>query len=86
MSVATVADLLLPVYSGRMVDSVTSSGPHRAEGLHSAIHAIVVMAILAAILTVARHIAWFIQIRLNLRLMVRLGSDAFWRVQRFSTD
>ena len=86
MVVATAADLLLPVFSGQLVDAVVSHGVARAQALHAAVQAIVVMAALGAILTAARYLAFLGIIRLTLRLMSRMASDAFWRVQRFSTD
>ena len=81
MALATVADLLLPVYSGRLVDAVAS---HSA--LHAAVRAIIIMALLGFVLMAARYLAFLGIIRLTLRIMSRMASDAFWRVQRFSTD
>jgi len=86
MAMATVADLLLPVFSGRLVDAVASHNTARAQAFHLALQAIVMMAVLGAILMIGRHLAMLGIIRLTLRLMSRFASDAFWRVQRFSTD
>jgi ATP-binding cassette, subfamily B, bacterial len=86
MAVATVADLFLPVFSGRLVDAIASHNPVRAQAFHTAVQAVVVMTVLGAILMAARHLAMLGIIRLTLRLMSRLASDTFWRVQRFSTD
>jgi ATP-binding cassette subfamily B protein len=85
MTVATVADLFLPVYSGRLVDAIASHLAH-AAALHEAVRAIALMAALGAVLIAARHAAFLGIIRLTLRLMSRFAGDAFWRVQRFSTD
>jgi len=86
MAVATVADLLLPVFSGRLVDAIASHNAVRAQAFHAALQAIVAMAVLGVILMAGRHLAMLGIIRLTLRLMSRFASDAFWRVQRFSTD
>jgi ATP-binding cassette subfamily B protein len=86
MAVATVADLLLPVFSGRLVDAIASHDDARAQAFHAAVQAIIIMAILGAVLMAARYLAMLGIIRLTLRLMSRFASDAFWRVQRFSTD
>jgi ATP-binding cassette, subfamily B, bacterial len=86
MTVATVADLLLPVYSGRLVDAIATHSAHHVPSLHAALRAIVIMAVLGFILMAARYFAFLGIIRLTLRLMSRMASDAFWRVQRFSTD
>ncbi|WP_255460649.1 ABC transporter ATP-binding protein [Edaphobacter albus] len=84
MAIATCADLWLPVYSGRLIDALTISV--RTQAIHSALHAVLLMVILGALLVAGRHIAISAIIRLTLRLMSRFASDAFWRVQRFSTD
>ena len=86
MTVATVADLFLPVFSGRLVDAIAAHATVRTAGLQTAMQAIAVMAGLGAVLMAARYAALIGIIRLTLRLMSRFASDAFWRVQRFSTD
>jgi ATP-binding cassette, subfamily B, bacterial len=86
MTVATAADLLLPVFSGRLVDAVASHSSVRAASLSLAGRAIAAMAGLGAVLLIARYMAFMGIIRLTLRLMSRFAGDAFWRVQRFSTD
>ncbi|MGC2637536.1 MAG: ABC transporter ATP-binding protein, partial [Acidobacteriaceae bacterium] len=86
MTAATLADLLLPIYSGRLVDAVASPSIARQHALASAVLAIAAMAVLGGILMIARYFALIAIIRLTLRLMTRMASDAFWRVQRFSTD
>ncbi len=86
MSVATAADLLMPVYAGRLVDAIANHAALRSLALRGAVNAIVMMALLGAVLAVLRYAALVGIIRLTLRLMSRFASDAFWRVQRFSTD
>jgi ATP-binding cassette subfamily B protein len=85
MAVATCADLLLPVFSGRLVDAV-ATGAARASALRAAGYAIAAMAGLGAVLALSRYLAFLGIVRLTVRLMTRMASDAFWRVQRFSTD
>lgn len=86
MIVATAADLLMPVYSGRLVDALATHGTVHSLALRGAVRAIVMMAILGVVLTVLRYVALAGIIRLTLRLMSRFAGEAFWRVQRFSTD
>ena len=86
MSAATVADLLLPVFSGRLVDAIAARSAAHTQGLHAAVNAIAIMAALGFVLMAARYFAMLAIIRLTLRLMSRFASDAFWRVQRFATD
>jgi ATP-binding cassette subfamily B protein len=66
--------------------TVASHSSARAASLGLAARAIAVMAGLGAVLLIARYAAFMGIIRLTLRLMSRFASDAFWRVQRFSTD
>ena len=86
MTVATAADLLMPVYSGRLVDAVASHAIARTQAFHAAVLAITMMAVLGIILMAGRYLAFLSIIELTLRLMSRFARDAFWRVQRFSTD
>src|SRR5579863_4073569 len=86
MMVATGADLLMPVYSGKLVDSLATQGTVHPTALHNAMFAIAMLALLGLILTVLRYVAVAGIIRLTLRLMSRFASAAFWQVQRFSTD
>jgi ATP-binding cassette subfamily B protein len=86
MAAATVADLFLPVFSGRMIDAITPQSAAREHALHSALLAVGGMAVLGAALIASRHLAFRATSGLTTRLMSRVASDAFWRVQRFSTD
>src|SRR6202453_5092458 len=86
MVVATIADLFMPVFAGRMVDAVAMhAGTHR-QALHAALSALVTMLLLGGILVAGRHLSLMGISRLTIRLMARLAGDAFYRVQRFSTD
>jgi ATP-binding cassette subfamily B protein len=86
MTVATIADLFMPVFAGRMVDAVAlHAGTHR-EALRSALSALITMLALGAVLVTGRHLAMMAICRLTIRLMSRVAGDAFYRLQRFSTD
>ena len=86
MMTATGADLLMPVYSGKLVDALASQGASHSAAMRAAVLAIAVMALLGLLMTAVRYTALAAMIRLTLRLMSSLASEAFWRVQRFSTD
>jgi ATP-binding cassette subfamily B protein len=85
MIVATVADLFMPVFAGRLVDAV-STRAHSLHVLHAALWALGSMAALGLILVAGRYFALVGICYLTSRLMSRFARDAFWRVQRFSTD
>jgi ATP-binding cassette subfamily B protein len=86
MVIATIADLFMPVYAGRMVDAVALHASTHHQALHAALSALITMLALGAILVAGRHLAMIAICRLTVRLMGRLAGDAFYRVQRFSTD
>jgi ATP-binding cassette subfamily B protein len=86
MIVATIADLFMPVFAGRMVDAIAMHTGTHLQALHAAQSALVTMLVLGGILVTGRHLSLMNISRLTIRLMARLAGDAFLRVQRFSTD
>ena len=86
MAASTVADLLLPVFSGRLVDAIATTKTARMDALHTAEMAVSYMVALGALLIAARYGAIMGVCRLTVELMSRIASDAFWRVQRLSTN
>ncbi len=86
MAIATVSDLLMPVFSGRLVDAIVSAKTMRVDALHRAESAVGFIVLLGALLIVSRYIAFIGICRLTVDLMTRIASNAFWRVQRLSTD
>jgi ATP-binding cassette subfamily B protein len=86
MMTATIADLFMPVFAGRMVDAIAiHSGSHR-QALHAALVALATMLMLGGVLVAGRHLSLMGISRLTIRIMSRVAGDAFYRVQRFSTD
>ncbi len=82
---ATVADLLMPVYSGRLVDALTS-GPSDQAARHEALIAFVGTLALGLLSIVLRFMGLRAIVPFTLKNMSDVGRDAFMRVQRFSTD
>lgn len=82
MSLATFTEVLMPLYAGRMVDAL-AGGRAAAD---QAFDAFAMMVALGLAMLLLRHLAWWSIVPLTLRLMRRIASDAFHRVQRFSTD
>ncbi|MEA2898373.1 MAG: ATP-binding cassette, subfamily bacterial, partial [Bradyrhizobium sp.] len=82
---ATVADLFMPVFSGHLVDAMTSgaSDPVARRAAFIAFGAIVALGLLSVIL---RLIGLRAIVPFTLRIMSDVARDAFMRVQRFSTD
>jgi ATP-binding cassette subfamily B protein len=82
---ATVADLFMPVFSGHLVDAMTSgaSDPAARRAALTAFGAIVALGLTSMIL---RLIGLQAIVPFTLRIMSDVARDAFMRVQRFSTD
>ncbi|SCB38888.1 ABC transporter ATP-binding protein [Rhizobium hainanense] len=79
--VSTLAEVLVPVFSGQIVDAI-ASGSEPAD----AIRAFVIVVALGLTSVTLR---WFIFdgiIRLTLRIMAEVVNNGFHKVQRFSTD
>ena len=84
--VSTAADVLTPLYSGRLVDAVARGAATDELAWNAAIAAFSMLLALSAVSIVLRHIAFVGIIKLTLRMMSDIAADAFARVQRFSTD
>jgi len=87
----TMADVLLPVYVGRLIDAlapVMQAGEtaDRAAALHEAILALAAMVGLGALMLVMRHLAFMGVVHMTLKQMVDVARDAFWKVQRFAAE
>jgi ATP-binding cassette subfamily B protein len=84
--VATLADVLMPLFAGRLVDAVSSAGGDRDAALASALQALGAMAMLG-LAGVGFRFAFFNGIvKLTLAMMAAIAGETFARVQRFSTD
>ncbi|MFA6966785.1 ABC transporter ATP-binding protein [Bosea sp. (in: a-proteobacteria)] len=83
MMAATVADLFMPVYAGRLVDAVAGEG---ASALDAALWSLAAMLALGAAGVVLRHLGFIGITGMTLRTMGDTASEAFARLQRFSTD
>ncbi|NGN39577.1 ABC transporter ATP-binding protein [Mesorhizobium sp. CGMCC 1.15528] len=84
--VSTLADVLTPLYSGRLVDAVANGAATDVVAWNAALAAFFTLLALALGAIVMRHIAFMGIIDLTLNMMSDIAADAFNRVQRFSTD
>ncbi|BCH24665.1 multidrug ABC transporter ATP-binding protein [Mesorhizobium sp. L-8-3] len=83
---STLADVLTPLYSGRLVDAVAGGAASDAAAWNAALAAFVMLVALALGAIVMRYISFQLIIDLTLKMMSDIAADAFHRVQRFSTD
>ncbi|SDS89261.1 ABC transporter ATP-binding protein [Bradyrhizobium canariense] len=82
---ATVADLFMPIFSGRLVDAMTQ-GSADVGARHAAIMAFSSIVLLGLLSMILRLIGLQAIVPFTLRIMSDVSRDAFMRVQRFSTD
>ncbi len=86
MTVATIADILVPLFAGRLVDAIATNADDVEAGLSAAIPALLAMVVLGCVFLAARHMAWMLVIPMTLRIMSSVAQRGFAHVQRFSTD
>jgi len=82
---ATIADLLMPVFSGRLVDAMTLGAADPAAR-HAAFVALAGIVALGLVSTIIRLLGFRAIVPFTLRMMSDVAREAFMRVQRFSTD
>ena len=82
---ATVADLFMPVFSGRLVDAMTA-GATDIAARHRALLAFGSIVALGLASVILRAVGMRALIQFTMRIMSDLARDAFTKVQRFSTD
>ncbi len=84
ITLATLAEVLLPLYAGRLVDAL--SGSERRAALEAAWPAFLAMTGLGLATAVLRHVAWSLVVPLSLHTMSDIVRNGFGRVQRFSPE
>jgi ATP-binding cassette subfamily B protein len=82
---ATIADLFMPIFSGHLIDALTS-GATQPAARHAALVAFGCIVALGFLSIVLRMIGLQAIVPFTLRIMSDVARDAFVRVQRFSTD
>ena len=79
----TLALVMVPVFSGRIVDAIAGA---QASAADDALRAFAIVVGLGALAIAVRWFTFQNIIRLTLRMMADIVNDGFRRVQRFSTD
>ncbi|MBD9511702.1 ABC transporter ATP-binding protein [Ensifer sp. ENS10] len=83
---STLADVLTPLYSGRLVDAIVSGGAADQLAWNAAIAAFWMLMALSLGAIILRHFTFLGVTDLTLKMMADIASAAFYRIQRFSTD
>ncbi len=81
---ATVSDVLMPLYAGRLIDAVGL--PARIAARDAALAALGAMVVLGLVLVVLRYVLYRGIVRLTLANMADVARSAFARIQRLSTE
>ncbi|HSI40689.1 MAG TPA: ABC transporter ATP-binding protein [Xanthobacteraceae bacterium] len=82
ITAATLTEIFVPLYAGRLIDALTAGRPQAP----AALEAFAIMAGLGLAMVVLRHFAWWGVVPLTLGMMSDVVREAFHRVQRFSSD
>ncbi|TCN33206.1 ATP-binding cassette subfamily B protein [Sinorhizobium americanum] len=83
---ATLADVLTPLYAGRLVDAIVSGAASDAIAWNAALSAFLIMLALSLGAIVFKHAAIMIIVSLTLRMMSDIAAAAFHHIQRFSSE
>ena len=83
---STLADVLTPMFAGRLVDAVVSGSATDLTAWNSALTAFGWLMGLAVLAVVLRHATFMTIISFTLRSMTDIAADSFHRIQRFSSD
>lgn len=83
---ATLVDVVTPLFAGMLVDAVTSGAASEPAAWNAALWAFGVLMGLGVAAVVLRHLAFMGIIPMTLTMMSDIANKAFYRVQRFSTD
>ena len=76
----------MPVFAGRLVDAVGLIEADREAARSAALGALAGILALGVAMIAMRYLTFRGIIRLTLRIMAAITQEAFWRVQRFSTE
>jgi ATP-binding cassette, subfamily B, bacterial len=80
------ADILTPWFAGHLVDALASAGRAKAGALHAVLEPFGSLIGLAVAGAALRYFTYYSITVLTLRMMSDIAGDAFYRVQRLSTD
>ncbi|SFI97968.1 ATP-binding cassette, subfamily B [Phyllobacterium sp. CL33Tsu] len=83
---STLADVLTPLYSGRLVDAVVNGHAREEIVWNAAMAAFGALLALSLGAIILRHVTFVAVTHLTLKMMTDIASGAFFRIQRFSTD
>ncbi|MEP7454908.1 ABC transporter ATP-binding protein [Phyllobacterium sp. SB3] len=83
---STMADVLTPLYSGRLVDAIVKGSPQDEVTWNAAMTAFFALIALSFGAIVLRYVIFMTVVNLTLKMMSDIAANAFYRIQRFSTD
>ncbi len=84
--VSTLAEVMIPLFSGQIVDAITSAANTEAAAWAQAARAFAIVVALGLTGVTLRYFIFNGIIKLTLKMMAEIVNNGFHRVQRFSTD
>lgn len=81
--ISTLAEVLVPMFSGRIVDAISGGGENALSGALSAFATVAALGLTSVVL---RYFVFNGIIKLTLKMLADVVNDGFYKVQRFSTD
>jgi ATP-binding cassette, subfamily B, bacterial len=83
---ATLADVLTPLFAGRLIDAMAGGAPEDAAAWTAATEAFLILLLLGLAAVALRQLSFRGVIDFTLEMMTSIAEGAFHRVQRFSAD
>ncbi|WP_240232122.1 ABC transporter ATP-binding protein [Devosia lacusdianchii] len=83
---ATLAEVMIPLFSGQIVDAITSASNTEQAAWAQAARAFAMVVTLGFTAVALRYFIYNGVIKLTLKMMAEIVNAGFYRVQRFSTD
>ncbi|CAM3567255.1 Multidrug ABC transporter ATP-binding protein [Bordetella sputigena] len=86
MLMSAAADVVTPMYAGRLIDAVTGGAAAEPAVWHGALTAFAILIGLGVLSLLLRQCAFATISAMTVAMMSRICAEAFQRVQRFSSD
>jgi ATP-binding cassette subfamily B protein len=86
MVAATVVDVFVPIYTGKIIDALVTYSPGDAEGMDKALHYLLIFVALGMSYNVLRWASVSLWNWYAVRNLYEIVTDAMQKVQRFSAD
>ncbi len=84
--VTTLADVFTPLFAGRLVDAIGRFGADADVAHGDALYAFALLLVLGAVIAIGHRVTFGALVAFTLNMMPEVAREAFFHVQRLSTD